>query len=228
MAQKLKRKVPRANYISKLSKSSGKRHKPSNFNPEFYDRLSKIWLTPRALRELDRRNESLPLSKPKPTARLEKPCRAKLVALAKFGFSELAQFAAFGGPDLSDLKGVCAYMYLLPANTKLQTNRPAQYPEPPIITQQTQPTKEMPATSENISISVSADGFREYCIDHCVYPPGHKLPDDTSLPELKNIAEICKSLEKPRASISPSAVSETAYENLLERMKNASKWDILQ
>ncbi|TRX95447.1 hypothetical protein FHL15_003778 [Xylaria flabelliformis] len=53
--------VLREHHPSKKAKSSHQdqyqhQHKPSNFPPEAYDRLSKIWLAPRALRELDRRN----------------------------------------------------------------------------------------------------------------------------------------------------------------------------
>ncbi|GFP53166.1 hypothetical protein TASIC1_0002035000 [Trichoderma asperellum] len=127
MAQALKRKRPRADeplpdHISKSSNSSSTVHRPSNFPPEFYDSLSKIWLTPRALRELDRRNENLPQSKTKPVAGFVKPRAAKLAALAKLGSSELVQFAAAGGPDLSDLKGVCMSVA---SSLKLWTNRPA-------------------------------------------------------------------------------------------------------
>lgn len=93
----------------KKPKSTSTGDKPANFSPKFYDNLSKIWLTPRALRELNRRNEERPpsKSKSKPTAGFVKPRGAKLAALAKLGVPELALFAAAGGPDLSDLKGVC-------------------------------------------------------------------------------------------------------------------------
>ncbi|KAI0398937.1 hypothetical protein F4802DRAFT_611271 [Xylaria palmicola] len=62
---------------SKKIKSAGYRD-PSNFSPDFWDNLSKIWLTPRALRELDRRNRIRP---------------------------DLARFARHGGPDLQHLRG---------------------------------------------------------------------------------------------------------------------------
>ncbi|TWU72959.1 hypothetical protein ED733_003428 [Metarhizium rileyi] len=50
--------------ISKKPKVSGTAHRPSTFPPEFYDHLSKIWLTRRALRELDQRNKNHPQPKP--------------------------------------------------------------------------------------------------------------------------------------------------------------------
>jgi hypothetical protein len=103
-----KRKRQRAD-DSLSDQTSSKRHKskPANYPPEFYDKLSKVWLTSRALRELNRRNEQRPPPKTKPAAEAVKPRGAKLAALAKLGVSEKAQFAAAGGPDLSDLKGVC-------------------------------------------------------------------------------------------------------------------------
>jgi hypothetical protein len=74
----------------KKSKSADTVDAPWNFSPEFYSSLSKIWLTPRALRELDRQNN---ISSPKPKR------RAKLIALAKLGVE----------PDLFDLLGVCRH-----------------------------------------------------------------------------------------------------------------------
>lgn len=69
--------------LPKKSKSTCTVLAPSNFPPEFYDNLSKIWLTPRALQELDRRNEVAGPSR--------KPRRlAKLTALAKLGVADLA------------------------------------------------------------------------------------------------------------------------------------------
>jgi hypothetical protein len=90
---------------NKKPKSTETDCRPSNFPPEFYDSLSKIWLTRRALRELDRRNEHLPPPKPKP--RPWESRAAKLAALARLGVPDLAVFATAGGPDLSDLQGVC-------------------------------------------------------------------------------------------------------------------------
>lgn len=97
---------PRPDRVSSKKAKSGAFHSPSNFPPEFYDHLSTIWLTSRAKRELDRRNDG---HLPSKSAAL--PVRrhrgAKIAALGGFGVSELALFAADGGPDLSDLRGVC-------------------------------------------------------------------------------------------------------------------------
>lgn len=77
----------------KKSKSSGAVHRPWNFPPEFYDNLSKVWLTPRALQELNRRNESLSL----PTRTVDQQC-----------IEDLPLAARKGGPDLRDLQGTAS------------------------------------------------------------------------------------------------------------------------
>lgn len=108
MAQTLKAKRPRTDeslpdHISNRAKSSGT---PRELPSRILRQLVKDLATRRALRELDRRNENLPLSNYKPAVEFVKPRGAKLAALAKLGISERAQFAASGGLDLSHLKGV--------------------------------------------------------------------------------------------------------------------------
>ena len=71
-------------------------------SPKFYHKLSTIWLTGRAKRELDRRNDNNP-----PLKSTAQPARryrgAKITVVGGFGGSNLALFATDGGPDLADL-----------------------------------------------------------------------------------------------------------------------------
>lgn len=103
-----------------------KRSRPSesSFPPAFWDRLSKIDLTKRALEELDRRNTlATPDSQPphpRPTQQITRHMLAKLKKesnplvspveyLSHCGTSDLKSIkrtARHGGPDLSDLIGV--------------------------------------------------------------------------------------------------------------------------
>lgn len=78
---------------TKKIKFSSTAHRASNFPPQFWDNLSKIWLTPRALRELDRRNDAHP-----PATNPAAP-----ISVAP---TTLARFARRGGPDLGHLRGV--------------------------------------------------------------------------------------------------------------------------
>lgn len=87
-----------------------------NFPPEFYDHLSKIWLTERAKRELDRRNRCTPSWRYPapfvPYAPAPRPRGAKVAALARLGASNIAAFAADGGPDMTDVGGVNSTKYI--------------------------------------------------------------------------------------------------------------------
>ncbi len=77
---------------------------PSHPPPAFWDNLSKIPLTRRALRELDRRNsEEPPISRSRFYTRADRPVTRRFAAETR----EAAEGAAqHGGPDLSDLRGV--------------------------------------------------------------------------------------------------------------------------
>lgn len=115
------------------SPPASKRHKKLHYNPAggyidtpaFWDNLSKIWLTKRALREFDRR-----INRPRsPCSEARRPTTRNLLAeqkstrqrrsVADFlsnGSStcskEIERFARRGGPDLSDLVGVSAVDFL--------------------------------------------------------------------------------------------------------------------
>lgn len=100
MARQQNRKRQRADHSSqdnhpvKRRKSTTEPRRASNFSPAFWDHLSKVWLTPRALRELDRRNST---QRPPTT-----PTAPDVAS------TDLARFARHGGPDLRHLRGVRA------------------------------------------------------------------------------------------------------------------------
>lgn len=77
---------------AKRIKSTSVVRTASNFPPEFWDNLSKVWLTPRALREKDRRNGAR-----HPATNF----RANYSVA-----TTLARFSRRGGPDLGHLRGV--------------------------------------------------------------------------------------------------------------------------
>jgi len=84
---------------SKKLKSTREHHSASRFPPPaFWDSLSKVWLTRRALRELDRRNQSE--SRAHASAPAPRPDRQFSRRKA------LQRFARHGGPELGDLRGV--------------------------------------------------------------------------------------------------------------------------
>ena len=124
--------------LNETSQSQPKKQKldhptPVSHSPAvFWDSLSKIWLTKRALRELRRRDSQRVLNTPrsqhrrsrrpvtrKSLAELKGKQRAPISAadfLSHCGptvLKDIRLFARRGGPDLSDLKGVCIARRLL-------------------------------------------------------------------------------------------------------------------
>lgn len=92
----------------KKNRSSPKERRPnSGQNASFWDSLSKIWLTRRALQELDRRNFQNPAESSliSPTSHRQKR-KKKVKQYTQKNLSGLKRLARHGGPDLSDIKGV--------------------------------------------------------------------------------------------------------------------------
>ena len=98
----------------------------------FWDNLSRIWLTKRALRELDRRNAQFdPSNTHCSLRRSQRPVTPRGLSILQKNdwrfqsagevllrctpacIKRIKSFARHGGPDLSDLKGVCIMKYLL-------------------------------------------------------------------------------------------------------------------
>lgn len=55
--------------------------------------------------------------------------------------------------------------------------------------------------------------FEQKLIDRGIYPDGYRQPNGSRPPKPENINEIREVLARPRASLSPSAFSETAFED---------------
>ena len=114
-----------------LSKKQRLNHPGASQPPAaFWDNLSKLWLTKRALRELDRRNSQAALSPSNsPHRRARRPVARKFIAERKANYQvthcidylrrctprilkNIRLFARHGGPDLSDLRNVRIVNYL--------------------------------------------------------------------------------------------------------------------
>lgn len=70
-------------------------------NTAYWDSLSKLWFTRRALKELNRRNRQA--ASP---VNIRRPDRSAEPATVENYSSQLKRFARQGGPDLRDLRGV--------------------------------------------------------------------------------------------------------------------------
>ncbi|KGQ07756.1 hypothetical protein BBAD15_g6917 [Beauveria bassiana D1-5] len=167
----------------------------SNFPPHFWDSLSKVWLTPRALREKDRRNGAQPPA---------------TVSAASVTPTTLARFARRGGPDLGHLRG-----YPEPKNTASMTPNRSSTPS----SRRTQSTKATSVSSRAKRSSAYDKDFEQNLIDNDIYPEGFEHRDGRSTPEPNNLDEIVKGLAHPRASLSPSQFSVSAFKSF--RMANS-------
>ncbi|KAG8418638.1 hypothetical protein J3459_012159 [Metarhizium acridum] len=209
--------------LPKEPKSSGTVHRTSNFPPEFYDDLPKIWLTSRALRELDRRNEQLP--SPKPRARFVTSRAAKVAALARCGFPDLALavFATAGGPDLSDLRG-----YAEPIKITMASTSPSATRKP--VSAGNARTRSTNATTLSLKRRSSAydTNFGQHCIEHNIYPPVYKFPDGSRTPKPANFGDIRQALKVPRGSLSSSIVPETAFKDFEDKTATESEGTVMR
>lgn len=132
-----KRKSPEQHHTpSKRQKIS--QHASRTQPPDFWEDLSKIWLTKDALRELNRRNakqlsHSSARRVPRPVTRafLKKKRLNTIQSVGDFlqncaskTVKDIELFSRHGGPDLSDIRGVWNMAYLLCgaiANSTLST-----------------------------------------------------------------------------------------------------------
>ncbi|KAM3435124.1 hypothetical protein NHJ13734_005694 [Beauveria thailandica] len=174
---------------AKRIKSSSALRKAINFPPPFWDNLSKIWLTPRALRELDRRNDA------KPPARNSAP-------FSSVSPTALARFARRGGPDIRHLRGCPEPKEA----AQMSSNRPLT-----LSSRRTQSTKATSVSSTGKRSSAYDKDFEQSLIDHSIYPEGYKHTNNRSTPEPNNLDDIVQGLSNPRASLSPSRFSVSAF-----------------
>ncbi|KAI1109214.1 hypothetical protein F5Y14DRAFT_444877 [Nemania sp. NC0429] len=163
------------------------RTEPSNFPPQFWDCLSKVWLTPRALRELDRRNSIQPRRKPK----TPDDCA-----------TTLALFARHGGPDLCHLRGYPESR--IASHTMAPSRSTSCY-------WQSQVTP-VTGNSNRSRLSSAYDmEFEQYLIDHKVYPKGYIYPDRELTPEPGNHHNNRLAISAPRRSLSPSRFPPSSF-----------------
>ncbi|KAK8142574.1 hypothetical protein G3M48_008555 [Beauveria asiatica] len=160
----------------------------SNFPPEFWDNLSRVWLTPRALREKDRRNNA------------QSPAIASVAARATP--TSLARFARRGGPDLRHLRG-----YPEPKHAARMSSNRSSIPSD----RRTLSTKATSVSSRAKRSSAYDKDFEQNLIDHNIYPKGYEYPDDNSIPEPSNLDDIVEALAAPRASLSPSQFPRSRF-----------------
>ncbi|KGQ09554.1 hypothetical protein BBAD15_g5105 [Beauveria bassiana D1-5] len=172
---------------AKRIKSTSAVRVASNFPPKFWDSLSKVWLTPRALREKDRRKGA------------QHPAT---VSAASVTPTTLARFARRGGPDLGHLRG-----YPEPKDTARMSSNRSSAPS----SRRTQSTKATTVSSKAKRSSAYDKDFEQNLIDHKIFPKGYEYSDDDLIPEPSNLDDIVEALAAPRASLSPSQFPRSRF-----------------
>ncbi|CZS98380.1 uncharacterized protein RAG0_07158 [Rhynchosporium agropyri] len=159
--------------------------KRQKFTQNYWDSLSVLWLTRRALEEhedrccCDRSSSSV-------------PTQAREISLSRF--------ARNGGPDLSDLRGYSP-------KTLLEIGPPRSSAGARSRRSESKSSRNSPATFSKASARTSAydRNFEQQLIDHQIYPNNRAAKPD-------NWADINLRMTQPRASLSPSKFSEEAFE----------------
>lgn len=77
----------------------------------------------------------------------------------------------------------------------------------------TQSTKATTVSSRGRRSSAYDKDFEQNLVDHGIYPEGFEHIDKPSTPEPDNLDDIVKGLSDPRASLSPSQFSTSAFKN---------------
>ncbi|WEW60591.1 hypothetical protein PRK78_006078 [Emydomyces testavorans] len=204
--------------------------------PEYWDNLSKIWLTKNALRELDRRNSAsrrpgpLPISHRPATRQFQAARKSRCQALApdprgnctSRHLREIKRFSRQGGPDLSDLLNypnpkvpLCQSMGSSESSSRGRKRRAESPPS--------SSSEDTRTTTKSASTTAYSRNFQQNLIDHGIYPDGYEYPDGR-LPEMpNNWDEINERLARPRPSLSPSQFSESKFRKFKRADTNASK-----
>ncbi|EQL00018.1 hypothetical protein OCS_04275 [Ophiocordyceps sinensis CO18] len=212
MASVCNRKRPNADDVSqdkppaKRPKfAASRRRRKSNFPPSFWDNLSKVWLTPRALRELNRRNK------------VQAP-RRKPTAPAGALDTHLASFARRGGPGLCHLRG-----YPEPRSAKHTMSSGSSSALP-----QSRRGRSSKATTKARRSSAYDNDFEQHLMDNSIYPEGYHGQQDDVTPKPCNLDSLHRDLLPARSSLSPSRFSESAFQDFRRKNKTKSEGTLMR
>ncbi|KAH6662170.1 hypothetical protein B0J14DRAFT_707781 [Halenospora varia] len=160
----------------------------------FYDALSKVRLTRRALKELDQRTRQ--------TNRLQRPTSTPR-RVTRNTSNEIQIFARDGGPELCDLRG-----YPAPRNvTRTMTpshSSGSRRATSTVLTSTSPKSKRSSAYDSN---------FEQHLVDHHVYMNNRKSKPG-------NLTELHQRLAQPRPSLSLSRFSDDEFEDFRRKYED--------
>ncbi|KIX92042.1 uncharacterized protein Z520_12258 [Fonsecaea multimorphosa CBS 102226] len=229
---------PRSETCQRHSKRTKRSHdNEPHFPPAFWENLSRIELTHRALKELDRRNNQgapdfhrIPPTLHRPITRgvlghVEKsPTTAFpssfLCHHGQKSLKDLKWFARFGGPDLSDLRAFPEPVD--PPHRTTSSNR-LQSSGRKLDSQSLSTSRSTSITPATKSTGPYNRNFQQNLIDGGVYPHGYKFPDGRVPKKPDNWVELSRRLVLPRRSLSPSKFSDKEHEKFVQADGDAVK-----
>ncbi|KUI56432.1 hypothetical protein VP1G_10823 [Cytospora mali] len=177
---------PAHQHLTKGDKhQAGKVHSGSwNYPPEFWDRLSTIPFTRRALEEFDRRTRLQPALPRRPSPPLT---------------ANLTRFARHGGPDLRDLRGCrCPAADIHRRSKSMSASTRSR------ATKSTDPTTVTDSETPKKKRSSAYDGaFEQHLTDHQIHATWNSQEPD--------FGAVYTALANPRPSLTPSQFSDGAF-----------------
>ncbi|KAL9009255.1 MAG: hypothetical protein Q9173_005699 [Seirophora scorigena] len=191
--------------VDTVPKPASKRQKQRQTIASFWDNLSRLWLTRRALEELGRRT-SEPVSIERPVHPIIDKATKK-----KFNLADLQRFARHGGPNLSDLRGY-------PSPTLSRSLPPIMEPSQSGSQKRTKTGKESGVTSSGRKSSAYDANFRQNLKDNGVVI-------DKLGAKPGNWAAIHTRLARRRDSLSSSRFSHVDFEKFCKANEDAASED---
>ncbi|KAI8724318.1 hypothetical protein NCS52_00000600 [Fusarium sp. LHS14.1] len=227
--QKPQRSNKRPGYDTQHVAKKRKLDHPSRPPSHFWDNLSQLPLTKNALRELNRRTTAEPRFRLHPEDRYRRPrtrhavaTRRKTQPLPAQEFlyqcssadqAQLRRFARHGGPNLKDLRGYRQAIDPEMSSSQSSLGRRKRGSR--------SPSKANTTTTRSTGPYDRA--FQQHLIDHNIFPDRYEYPDGSVPPEPENIDDICRALEQPRASLSPSLFSQDDFKKFKRTDAHATK-----
>ncbi|KAK5086187.1 hypothetical protein LTR70_007432 [Exophiala xenobiotica] len=210
----------------------------SRFPPAFWDNLSKIDLTTRALEEVDRRNTQAALNSWPTRRQLHRPLTRGILAESRKSLQpfipavdylhrcgskvlkSVKQTARHGGPDLSDLRGLSKHSTLF--DQEMSSSQSSSR-APKRSSRSTSNTRPSTNTSTSKSSGPYNRNFQQNLIDGGVLPPAYRYPDGRLPKKPDNWEDIQRRLRGPRPSLSPSKFMEEDHEIFVQADADAAK-----
>ncbi|MCJ1479817.1 hypothetical protein MMC13_008503 [Lambiella insularis] len=175
---------------------------------QYWDTLSKVWLTPRALREFDRRNTIREQEKEqKSTAKQKKIFSIDTTHLSPACLKNLKRFARRGGPSLT---GIRSY----PPPESLSSRTMGSHGSSSQGRKRSNQSSNTSFSGRTRESSAYDRDFEQKLIDN-----GISMPSRLSRP---NNWEILRdAITRPRPSLSPSQFSDGAFERFCDAQEEA-------